>query len=162
MNKTDVSRRKFLGQTDSLALALPLAAIHGVAETAQMMHGPQMPPTQMEPRNRPAVIPYRALPVRQRGATVIPIDPPTDGVSDCSQAINDAINALPEDGGTVLVRYHRTGRINECIYMINTTAKSLRSGRKHYYGIKLSSNMLLQFEPRVQLMAMPNNVPGPT
>lgn len=142
-----------------MALVLPLASITAGAETAHIMDGPHGSHTKMEPRSRPPVIPYRALPIRKRGTAVVPVDPPADGVSDCSQAINDAISALPEDGGTVLVRYHRTGRVNECIYMINTTAKSLVSGHTHYYGIKLRSNMLLQFEPGVQLMAMPNNVP---
>lgn len=157
MNKTGVSRRRFLGQTGSMALALPLASLPAAAQVPAGL--PAMP--HQRPRSGPATIPYRDLPVRQRGKTVIPVDPPTDGVSDCSQVIQNAINALPDDGGTVLVKYHRTGGVNECVYMINTTANVNAEGHEtdpRYYGILLRSNMLLQFEPGVQLQAMPNNV----
>ena len=159
--KIDVSRRTFL-QAGSAALTLPLAAaLPAVAQPRPQGPGRHAAGPHHEHGSRPATIPYRELPVRQRGATVIPVDPPTDGVSDCSVAIQAAINALPEDGGTVLVRYHRTHAPNDdtdCVYMINTLANRQTTGQKPYYGIQLRSNMLLQFEPGVQLQAMPNNV----
>ena len=151
MNKTEISRRKFLGGTGSLALALPLASLPVAAQ--ELNNNPHNLAT-----TRPAAFPYRQLPVRQRGSTVIPVDPPTDGVSDCGPAIQAAIDALPEDGGTVLVRYHQTGNSTDCVYMIDTSVNVEDSGQHPHYGLKLRSNMLLQFEPRVQLQAMPNNL----
>lgn len=151
MSKAEISRRKFLGGTGSLALALPFAS--SIPAVAQVGRGPVNPNASTR-----ATFPFRQLPVRQRGTTVIPVDPPTDGVSDCGPAIQAAIDALPEDGGTVLVRYHRTGNSTDCVYMIDTTANVEPSGQHPHYGLKLRSNMLLQFEPRVQLQAMPNNL----
>jgi len=154
MKNTDVSRRRFLGQTGSLALALPLASLPAAAQAP----APNGQPHE-RPASCPARIPNRDLPVRQRGTTVIPVDPPTDGTSDCSAVIQAAIDALPEDGGTVVVRYHRTGGINESVYTMNTMANQQTDGKKAYYALNLRSNMLLQLEPGVQLQAMPNNVP---
>lgn len=152
MKKTDVSRRKFLGQTGSLALALPLAAMPASAA---------MTSTQTNALSSQAPMPRRTLPVRQRGATVVNAKDfglPTDGVSDCSEAINNAINALPSDGGTVVIPYLTTG-VKRCIYMIDTTANTVYDGtRIHRFGIQLRSNILLQLVPGVQLVAMPNNV----
>lgn len=156
MNKNDVSRRRFL-QAGSAALTLPLAA--AVPVLAQPPSDPHGHGPHHELPSRPARVPNRNLPVRQRGATIIPVDPPTDGVSDCSAVIQAAIDALPEDGGTVLVRYHRTGGKVESLYMMNTTANRQPSDRKAYYALNLRSNILLQLEPGVQLQAMPNNVP---
>ena len=153
MKNTDVSRRRFLGQTGSLALALPLASLPAAAQTP----APTGQPHEL-PVSYPARVPYRDLPVRQRGTTVIPVDPPTDGVSDCSGVIQAAIDSLPEDGGTVLVKYHRTGGIVESVYMMNTLANQQPDGKKAYYALNLRSNVLLQLEPGVQLQAMPNNV----
>lgn len=152
MSKTEISRRTFLGGTGSLALALPLSSIPAAAEIGNL------PEKWDGPASRPAVIPYRQLPARQRGTTVIPVDPPTDGVSDCSPSIQKAIDSLPEDGGTVLVRYNRTGNVTECVYMIDATAQFVHGKKTTHYGIKLRSNMLLQFEPGVQLQARPNNL----
>jgi len=152
MSKTEISRRKFLGGTGSLALALPLASLPVAAQ--ELNNNPHE-----LAMARPAVIPYRQLPVRQRGTTVIPVDPPTDGVSDCGPAIQAAIDALPADGGTVLIRHHGTAHSTDCVYMIDTSVNVEDSGQHPHYGIKLRSNMLLQFEPGVQLQAMPNNLP---
>ena len=155
MSKTEVSRRKFL-QVGSAAFTLPLAAAVPLSAAAESPfgHGPHH-----ELPSRPAHIPNRELPVRQRGTTVIPVDPPTDGVSDCSAVIQAAIDSLPEDGGTVLIKYHRTGGKVESVYMMNTTANQQPDGKKAYYALRLRSNMLLQLEPGVQFQAMPNNVP---
>lgn len=157
MKKMDVSRRKFLGQTGSLAAGLPLAAALPaaveVASPAKVQAATSM--------SSQAQIPMRNLPVRQRGATVVNASDyglPTDGVSDCSQAINAAINALPVDGGTVKIPYHNTSG-KYCVYKIDTSANSILAGsRVHHFGIQLRSNMLLQLYPGVQLVAMPNNL----
>jgi polygalacturonase len=135
-----------------MALALPLASLPVAAQ--ELNNNPHE-----LAMTRPAVIPYRQLPVRQRGTTVIPVDPPTDGVSDCGPAIQAAIDALPADGGTVLIRHHGTAHSTDCIYMIDTSVNVEDSGQNPHYGIKLRSNMLLQFEPGVQLQATPNNLP---
>ncbi|MBS1814577.1 MAG: right-handed parallel beta-helix repeat-containing protein [Acidobacteria bacterium] len=156
MSKLDVSRRKFL-QVGSAAFTLPLAA--AVPAAAQSSPNPMGVDFHIELPSPPAHIPNRKLPVRQRGTTVIPVDPPTDGVSDCSAVIQAAIDALPEDGGTVLIKYHRTGGINESVYMMNLMANQQPTGKKAYYALNLRSNVLLQLEPGVQLQAMANNVP---
>lgn len=131
-----------------MALALPMASIPAAAQIGGV------PQPFSGSRSQPALIPYRQLPIRQRGDTVIMVDPPTDGVSDCAPAIQAAIDSLPEDGGTVLVRYHPTQGGRDCIYMIDTSARNY-NGKP--YGIMLRSNMLLDFEPGVQLQVMPNN-----
>lgn len=148
MSKTDVSRRKFLGRTGAFAAALPLAgAMPAVAQSGSLVAG-----------SAARGIPNRVIPVRQRGTTVKDCYPPTDGTSDCSAAINAAINSLPSDGGTVFVRYQAPQTGNDCIYMIDTTANTLVTGSTtHKYGIMLASNMMLQFEPGVILQAMPNS-----
>ncbi|HEU5406792.1 MAG TPA: right-handed parallel beta-helix repeat-containing protein [Nitrospira sp.] len=156
MNKSEISRRVFINGTGSLAISLPLASVSAKAE---MTHTP----VHMEKRraSRLAELPSRNLPVRKRGATVITVELPNDGTSDCSKAINDAINALPENGGTVWLPYQKTGGSKDCIYRINTTANIYTSPKRpnhgQPYGIKLRSNMLLQLEPGVQLRAMPTN-----
>ncbi len=152
MSKSEISRRKFLGGTGSLALALPLASLPAAAQIGSV------PQNFSGQRSHPALIPYRELPVRQRGETVIMVDPPTDGVSDCAPAIQAAIDSLPEDGGTVLVRYHQTqSGDRDCVYMIDTGARVWTGPKKPHYGIMLRSNMLLDFEPGVQLQITPNN-----
>ncbi len=151
MSISKLSRRNFLGGTSSLAIALPFASIPAIAEKKHIRNSSLTPE-----------LPSRKLPARKRGATVITVDLPIDGVSDCSKAINDAINALPGDGGTVWVPYQKTGGSKDCIYKINTTANTYTSPKRpnhgQPYGIKLRSNMLLQLEPGVQLRAMPTNV----
>jgi hypothetical protein len=153
MNKTDVSRRKFLGQTGSLALALPLAAVPASAA---------MTSTQTNALSAQAPMP-RTLPVRQRGTTIKDASNynlPVDGISDCSAAINAAIADLPADGGTVYIPFAATaGNSKLCIYKIDTTANTIWDGSQSLlFGIQLRSNMLLELEPGVQLMALPNNV----
>ncbi|HZY62742.1 MAG TPA: right-handed parallel beta-helix repeat-containing protein [Edaphobacter sp.] len=164
MQKTDLSRRRFLGQTGSLAVALPLASVlPATAESASLG---------VIPMSSQQQIPNRTLPTRLRGATVIEVSPtatnpryqlPAPGSGDdCSQAINNAVTDLPSDGGTVWIRYSgfnysRTVGKN-CIYMIDTTANNYTDPGQPtaYYGVKLRSNMLLQLDPGVQLVAMPN------
>ena len=152
MSASRISRRNFLGGTGSLALALPVASLPALADNKQA--GGTGLPTKLLSRK---------LPFRKRGATVITVELPNDGVSDCSKAINDAITSLPEDGGTVWLPYQKTGGSKDCIYRINTTANTYTSPKRpnhgQPYGIKLRSNMLLQLEPGVQLRAMPTNVP---
>lgn len=168
MQKTRVSRRTFLNQAGSLAAALPLASVlPAAAQTASVG---------ISPMSSQANIPSQTYPSRQRGTTVIEVsinatnpryklpDPAVTPGQDCSQAINNAITDLGPNGGTVWVRYSgfnypRTIG-NNCIYMIDTTANNYTDpGQpKSYYGIKLASNMLLQLDPGVQLVAMPNNV----
>jgi hypothetical protein len=153
MNKIDVSRRKFLGQTGSLALALPLAAVPASAAITSTS-------TQTNALSARAPMPFRTLPVRQRGTTKITVSNlVSDGTTDCSGAINAAITALPADGGIVYVPYVTPlAPSKTCIYMIDATANTEYNGTTiRHFGIQLRSNMLLQLEPGVQLMALPNN-----
>ena len=167
MQKTRVSRRTFINQAGSLAAALPLASVLPVAA--------QTTSPGISPMSSQQTIP-RTVTSRLRGATVIEVsinasdpryrlpDPSVTPGQDCSQAINNAITDLGPNGGTVWIRYSGFNYSrtigNNCIYMIDTTANNYTDPgqSKSYYGIKLASNMLLQLDPGVQLVAMPNNV----
>lgn len=154
MNKSDVSRRKFLGRTGSLALALPLAAaIPAAIEAASPIKAEAASAEDDQQK-----IPNRVLPTRSIGtATVTVSGLPTNGTSDCSAIIQSAINGLGASGGTVIIPFTNTGG-KSCVYMVDTTANLYSSsGTNHYYGILLKSNVRIQFKPGVKLQAMPNS-----
>lgn len=155
MKKLETSRRKFLGQSGSLALALPLAAaipaaIEEVASPAKVEAA-----TELDARQP---IPNRTLPARSIGTappvTVTGLD--TTEQLDCSAAIQAAINSLGPNGGTVIIPWQQTAGKNRCIYMIDPQANVVVSGSTSY-GILLNSNVRLQFKPGVKLQAMTIN-----
>ncbi|WP_263419029.1 right-handed parallel beta-helix repeat-containing protein [Terriglobus albidus] len=154
MKKLETSRRKFLGQSGSLALTLPLAAAIPVAveEVAS--------PTKVEAASEQDVrqpIPNRVLPSRAIGtASVIVSGLDTTEQLDCSGAIQTAIDSLGSNGGTVIIPWQKTAGKNRCIYMIDPQANVVVSGSTSY-GIRLNSNVRLQFKPGVKLQAMTIN-----
>src|SRR6185312_5921845 len=149
MNKTDISRRKFLGRSGSLAMALPLASIPAAAQTVTI---PDDPNGTSRRSDLAAEIPNRILPTRAIGPTTITVSGlPLDGQSDASAIIQSAIDSLGTDGGTVLIPRKNTGK-NQCTYMLNTTANKQGSA---YYALMLRSNVRLECQPGVKLQAMP-------
>src|SRR5690242_2345472 len=100
MRKADVSRRKFLGRAGTAALAVPLAA---AIPAAMEVNSPKTVQAAMEEDDR-QLIPNRTLPSRTIGSTTVTVTGlPTDGTSDASLVIQNAINSLPAGGGTVRI-----------------------------------------------------------
>lgn len=144
MKKLEISRRNFLGRSGSLALAFPLAALPAAKVKTASGDDIRQP------------IPNRTLPTRSIGTGKVTASLPTDGTTDCSAALQSAIDSLAESGGGIVtIPWAQTpGGTNRCIYMIDPQANISGSA---YYGIMLKSNVRLQFKPGVRLQAMTIN-----
>lgn len=85
---------------------------------------------------------------------------PTDGKSDCSAIIQNAINSLGSAGGTVFIPWQATSLPNsvgaQCVYMIDPQANGDGSSMP-YYGVLLKSNVRIECAPGVKLQAMTIN-----
>lgn len=150
MKKLETSRRKFLGQSGSLALTLPLAAAIPAAAAEVPLPGK---PGVASASDIQRTIPNRTLPTRAIGtATVLASDLPTNG-TDCSAILQGHIDSLGTAGGTVIIPWKNTGG-NQCVYMINPQANVDGAAS---YGIMLRSNVRLQFRPGVKLQAITIN-----
>lgn len=153
MKHIDGSRRKFLGQAGSWAVTLPLAAAIPVA-VEELASTPVVEAASAQDVRQP--IPNRVLPIRTIGSTIVTVTGlPTDGVTDCTAAIQSVINGLPAGGGTVIIPWSNTAGTNQCWYMINPQANVI--GTSPYYALLLKSNVRLQFRPGVKLQAMTIN-----
>lgn len=158
MKNLETSRRKFLSRSGSLALALPLAAAipAAIEEVAS--------PKKVEAASADDVrqpIPNRTLPTLAIGsARVVVSNLPTD-LTDCSQAINTAIQSLGSAGGTVFIPWQATPLPNslppaQCVYMIDSQANG-DGASVPYYGVLLPSNVRIECQPGVKLQAMTIN-----
>lgn len=153
MKHVDGSRRKFLGRAGSWAVALPLAAAIPVA-VEELVSAPAVEAASAQDVRQP--IPSRTLPTRTIGTAIVTVTGlATDGVTDCTAAIQNAINSLGSSGGTVIIPWSNTAGTNQCWYMINPQANVI--GTSPYYALLLKSNVRLQFRPGVKLQAMTIN-----
>ena len=163
MKTINTSRRKFLGQSGSLAIALPLAA--AVPAAVEEIAAPKTVHAASADDIRQS-IPNRTLPTLAIGsakATVagLPTMSSPNPLMDCSGLIQATINGLGSAGGTVVIPWQKnpgsTNQIgnNQCIYMINSQASVTSSGV--YYGVQLQSNVRIVCEPGVKLQAMTIN-----
>lgn len=164
MNKTDVSRRKFLSTT---ALTLPVAA--AAIPAAMDMTSPIKASAAAYPSIRQS-IPNRPLPTRTIGSTTLRIaaaDLPSDSSTEFSVTIQDYIdNHLPASGGTLIIPWNNTDNADphaaaatgKCVYAVNTMRDQVPTGKMAHFAIQLRDNVRLQFEPGVILKAQPNNV----
>lgn len=91
-------------------------------------------------------------PVRTRGETRLDVKnygAVGNGIKDDTKAFQNAINALPADGGTVVVPAGN--------YLITTDFRNAdKSVKGDGYSIKLRSNMHLELSPEATLIAKPN------
>ena len=149
MREADVSRRKFLGRAGTAALAVPLAAAIPAAIEVKSPKTVEAATAQDDRQ----LIPNRVLPTRTIGSTVasFPTPLPTDGTSDASKAIQDAIDSLPAGGGIVRIPWKTIPGKNMCVYMLDTTRDT---DGNSYYAIWMNSNVRLECEPGVKLQAM--------
>lgn len=153
MSKSEISRRKFLGRSGTVALAMPLAAAIPAAIEATSPKGVEA--ASMEDTMQ--LLPNRTLTSRTIGSTTVTIpiaNLPSDGTSDASGAIQSEINNLPTGGGTIIIPWQDTGG-NQCVYMLNTQARSDSGGKD--CAIFLNSNVRLECKPGVKLQAMTAN-----
>lgn len=166
MKQIQTSRRKFLGRSGSLALALPIAAAipSAIEEVAS--------PTKVEAASADDIrqpIPNRTLPSLTIGSARVTVSGlpdmnSQDPLMDCSGIIQAAINSLGSAGGTVFIPWQKnpgsTNQIgnNQCIYMINSQANLIVNGNtKIYYGVLLQPNVRIECQPGVKLQAMTIN-----
>ncbi|WP_260704092.1 right-handed parallel beta-helix repeat-containing protein [Edaphobacter flagellatus] len=158
MNTLKTSRRKFLGRSGSLAVALPLAAaIPAAIEVAS--------PKKVEAASADDIrqpIPNRTLLTLAIGSFSYKVpNMPTDG-TDCSKAINDAITYVVQNGGgTVFIPWQATPLPNsltpaQCVYWIDSQANGDGTSTP-YYGVLLQSGVRIECQPGVKLQAMTIN-----
>lgn len=148
MKETDLSRRKFLGRSGTAALVLPLAAAIPAAIEATSPKAVRAATAEDDRQ----LIPNRVLTSRSIGSTTVTVSGlPTDGTSDASIAIQNAIDSLPTGGGTVRIPWQTIPGKNMCVYMLDTTRDT---DGNTYYAIWMRSNVRIECEPGVKLQAM--------
>jgi hypothetical protein len=153
MKYVDGSRRKFLSRAGSWAATLPLAAALPVA-VEELASVPAVQAASAQDVRQP--IPNRTLPTRTIGTASVTVSGlANDGVTDCTAAIQSAIDSLGASGGTVIIPWSNTAGTNQCWYMINPQANVI--GTSPYYALLLKSNIRIQFRPGVKLQAMTIN-----
>jgi len=150
MNKIDLTRRKFLGRTGTAALAIPLAAAIPAAIEAT---SPNRVEAAME-NDEQQTIPNRAITARTIGSLNQPVTLPASG-SDCSSAIQSAINTASTGGGGVVTIPYKNDGVCYVDIMANTYVNP--KGEDVYYAVKLANNVRLQAAPGVVIKALPNH-----
>jgi len=158
MNTLKTSRRKFLGRSGSLAVGLPLAAAIPAA-IEEIASPKKVEAASADDIRQP--IPNRTLPVLTIGSARTVLSNLPTNLTDCSQAINTAIQNLGSAGGTIFIPWQATPLPNsltpaQCVYMIDPQANGDGSSVP-YYGVLLQSNVRIECAPGVKLQAMTIN-----
>jgi len=154
MKKIDLTRRKFLGRTGTAALVLPLAAAIPAAIEAT---SPNRVEAAMEEDDQQQ-IPNRAITARTIGSSNQTVTLPASG-SDCSSAIQSAINtASTGGGGVVTIPYKNDG---VCYVDIMANSYVAPNGNTAYYAVTLASNVRIQADPGVVIKALPDHNGNP-